>query len=112
MNDCYGTKSMSILDMEQTGVALEILRAEGYERYEEYAAKVGKALEVPFGSACIFWAGLSHTIPVNETKETRWTFNHRFKSYWAPYGRKGSGYFDVLKLSPLTEMGLKEETAP
>lgn len=111
MNDCYGTKSMSILTQEQTDKALGLLKDEGYESYKEYAEIAGEPLEVPYGSACLFWAGLTHTIPVNQTNETRWTLNHRYKNYWAPYGLKGSSYFETLELSPLTRRGLKAEMA-
>lgn len=107
---CYGTKSMTILDLEQTKEALALLQQgtikDGYLAYHQYAHEVGTALNIPFGSACLFWAGLVHTVPTNQTQETRWSLNHRFKNYWAPYGEKGSGYFELLKLSPLTEVGI------
>ena len=103
---CFGTKSMAILDKNQTQAALDILMQQGYDAYAQYAHEVGTALDIPFGSACLFWAGLVHTVPTNQTDETRWSLNHRFKNYWAPYGEKGSGYFELLKLSPLTEVGI------
>ena len=106
MNDAHDTKSMRVLNLAQTKVALDTLRAEGYPAYKEYAAETGLAVEVPFGSALIFWAGLVHSIPINQTHETRWTIHHRFKNFWAPYGEKGSGYFTGLHLSPVTQIGL------
>ena len=109
MNDCHDTKSMAILNLEQTQEALSVLSSKGYDEYVAYTLKMGTLLDVPFGAACIFWAGLVHTVPVNETNETRWSFNHRFKNFWAPYGAKGSGYFEPLTLSELTQHGLAAE---
>ena len=104
--DCYGTKSMKILDWAQTDDALKVLQAQGYEAYNQYAIENGTVLKLDFGSACLFWAGLVHTVVTNSTQETRWSLNHRYKNYWAPYGEKGSGYFEMLRLSPLTEVGI------
>jgi len=108
MNDCHGTKSMRMLNLDETRVALAVLKDQGYAAYKDYAdCEAGVALEVPFGSACIFWAGLVHSVPINQTNQTRWVINHRFKSFWAPYGAKGSGYFTTLQTSPLTRLGLE-----
>mgnify|MGYP001604443862 FL=1 len=104
--DCYGTKSMKILDRAGTHNALELLKEQGYGAYEQYAIENGHVLDLKFGSACLFWAGLVHTVEVNTTNETRWSLNHRYKNLWAPYGEKGSGYFEPLRLSPLTEVGI------
>lgn len=103
---CYGTKSMAMLNLEQTQQALGILKDNDYADYKRYAREVGQTLELGFGEACLFWAGLVHTIPTNQTQETRWSLNHRFKSFWAPYGEKGSSYFELLRVSPLTEIGI------
>ena len=104
--DCFGTKSMRILNRIETKKALELLLTEGYKAYHQYAIGHGSVLWLEFGSACLFWAGLVHTVVTNSTQETRWSLNHRYKNYWAPYGEKGSGYFEPLRLSPLTEVGI------
>jgi len=66
--------------------------------------------EVPFGSFLLFSPTLLHGSLVNETNETRWSWNTRFKSLFSPYGSQekglGSFYLPILT-SPATHFGLQ-----
>jgi sporadic carbohydrate cluster 2OG-Fe(II) oxygenase len=104
--DCSGTRGMQILTREQTVESLKLLP--DYTAFSDYAFEHGTSCDVPFGSALMFWSGLVHAVPVNDTDITRWSLNHRFRSLFAPAGPKGTAeYFRVLKTSPLTNLGLE-----
>ena len=45
---------------------------------------IGNQLEVNFGEALVFNAGLFHGSKNNLTDETRWTINVRFKNVFSP----------------------------
>ena len=69
--------------------------------------------EVPFGSFLLFTPTLLHGSVVNDTSETRWSFNTRFKSLFTPYGsqEKGLGSFYLpIRTTPVTHFGLKYAT--
>lgn len=104
--DTYGTKSMFLLNKRHSAEALARLKAgEGFEDFRRYTEKHSTFVEVPFGAVCLFQAGLSHGVPVNEESETRWSLNVRYKNLFSPYGDKGLGnFFEVLQLSPLSKV--------
>lgn len=107
--DCYKTKSMYVVGLEDT--------REIYEEFPDYshlnADELYKQIEhrvvyldVPFGSAVIFWHGLLHGNRVNVEEETRWSINVRFKSLLSPYGSKEIGEsFLPITTKPLTRLG-------
>jgi len=109
--DVYGTKSMFISDLEGTSKAVLALKAGG--TYDDYCKSIEATaidLEVPFGSACMFAAGVAHGAKTNSTDETRWTLNIRYKNLFSPYGDKGIlEFFDILKTSPLSAVAFEFE---
>jgi len=110
--DVYRTKSMYILNKEKSRIALELLKKpdSGYAEYQRYAEQEGVPLNIPFGSACFFWTGLVHYIPMNLEDETRWVLNIRYKNLFSPVGAKGlTEFFDLLQLSPLTKLAFENE---
>ena len=53
-------------------------------------------IEIKYGQILIFNQNLPHGNIVNKEKETRFSFNCRFKSIFAPYGDKKIGeFFDL-----------------
>ena len=71
---------------------------------------IGNQLEVNFGEALVFNAGLFHGSKNNLTDETRWTINVRFKNVFSPTGKKDPfQFFKILHLSDLTELGVELE---
>ena len=110
--DVFGTKSMYLLDRAETQTALQSYEDpdKGYREVDSFAAREGTDLEVPFGSACIFWPGLIHGCHINRESETRWSFNIRYKNLFSPYGSKGIGsYFKLDQLSALARLALESE---
>jgi sporadic carbohydrate cluster 2OG-Fe(II) oxygenase len=107
----YGTKSMIIADRENTMHGLSLLQSgKGFAEFEKFIDKNSVDLEVPFGSACFFAAGLAHGCRVNREKETRWSLNVRFKNAFSPYGAKSiPDFFKILELSPLSKIAMDFE---
>lgn len=107
--DCYGTKSMYILDRVATARALQHHRDHpdddvGLQRLLDEQAEF---VSVPFGHALLFWSGLFHGSVLNAESTTRLSLNTRFKHLFAPLGMKDPfRYFEVLESTPLTRLGL------
>ncbi len=111
LNRCYGTKTLYMLNLEQTKNSLSLLsEQESFEQFECFCRTQGQYLEAEFGEACFFWPGLAHGSGVNLEDETRWTLNIRFKNAYSPDGGKDSlQFFDILHLSPVTRFGIALE---
>ena len=110
--DVYGTKSMYVLDRENTDVALGKLGnpESGYNDYSRLPEQSGDILNMSFGHACMFWPGLVHAVGINLEQETRWALNMRYKNLFAPAGAKGQAeFFELIRISPLARMGLQYE---
>ncbi len=112
--DCYGTKSMYVLDYAQTREALVRLAGNpaDWEGFEAECLRKAEQAEVPFGTALMFWTGLFHGSNVNQEKETRWSLNMRYKNLFSPSGRKDPfEFFRLFRVSPLAAMGLEFQKA-
>ena len=109
--DCYGSKSMYACDRARSAEGVAMLRdGSGYAPFAEFVAAHGTDLNVPYGSAFVFAAGIAHGCKVNTTAETRWAVNIRYKNVFSPYGNKGlAEFFRVLELSPLSRVALEFE---
>lgn len=107
----YGTKSMFISDLDTSATAIAALKNGGtYETYCQIIEATATDLDVPFGSACLFAAGIAHGARVNVTDETRWALNIRYKNLFSPYGDKGLlEFFDILRTSPLSSVAFELE---
>jgi len=109
--NCYKTKSIYLLNKKRTEINLKYLDSKNnLKLLEKNLNKFGKLPNIKFGQAVIFWACLLHSVPRNLEQETRWTFNLRLKNMFTPYGKKGFlDYFEILKKSKLTKLGLDFE---
>jgi sporadic carbohydrate cluster 2OG-Fe(II) oxygenase len=111
--DCYGTKSMQILDAagSRKGIDIERANPKSQAKLSKFVRSHGEYAAVPFGSALLFWTGLIHVTPVNAEAETRWSLNIRYKNAFSPYGTKGiPDYFRILQLSPLSQLALDDKS--
>ena len=109
LTDSYGTKAMYVLDRKETEKALEKLDhlESDWETFEEHCTSIAKTVDVPYGSALIFWPGIFHGSFINREKETRWTLNMRYKNLFAPLDKKEPfEFFKILQLSPLTQLAI------
>lgn len=109
--DCFRTKSMFAVNREHTSVGLEMLkRGKTFAEFSDFVKQHAVDLDVPYGSASFFAAGLAHGCKVNQENQTRWSFNVRYKNLFSPYGSKGlAEFFEIVRLSPLTKIGFAFE---
>jgi sporadic carbohydrate cluster 2OG-Fe(II) oxygenase len=69
-----------------------------------------KWLKVNYGQFLIFNQALPHGNIVNAEKETRWSMNCRFKSFFSPYGDKKIGeFFLPITTRAMTDIGINFE---
>ena len=112
LTNVYDTKGIFILKPAANKEALKHFKQwmedGGYERIMQ---EIGSRLiwsEVPFGSFLLFSPTLIHGSIVNQTGETRWSLNCRFKSLLTPYGsqEKDLGCFYLpIRTTSATQFG-------
>ena len=108
--DCFGTKSMYLLDRTATAHALETYRRnpEDQSGFQSLLEERSVQMSVPYGSALLFWSALFHGSVVNTEPESRISLNTRFKNLFAPLGMKDPfRYFSILHTTPLTRLGMR-----
>ena len=65
-------------------------------------------IKIKYGQILIFNQNLPHGNIVNKEKETRFSFNCRFKSIFAPYGDKKIGeFFEPISLKSISRSAIK-----
>lgn len=112
--DCFGTKSMYLLDRTGSAEVMAFYREHPDDRdgFSERLMERASFVEVRFGQALLFWSGLFHGSVVNTESESRLSINTRFKQLFAPLGMKDPfRYFEILHTSPLTRLGLDFQRA-
>ena len=109
--DAYKTKSMYLLDKDQSLRAKsKIEEFSDWSEYELHCRESAKSINVPFGNALIFHAGLLHGSDINIENETRVSLNLRFKNIFSPQGLKNQlQFFEILQTSDLTDLALEQE---
>jgi len=108
--DCYDTKSMYLLSPEESkklyGSFDEYMALDSEVLYEKIKEKT-KFISVKYGQLLIFNQGIPHGNRINETSDTRWSMNCRFKSVFSPYGDKKLGeFFEPINLKAASKIGM------
>tara|TARA_Y100001968_G_scaffold178592_1_gene163427 strand:+ start:1117 stop:1887 length:771 start_codon:yes stop_codon:yes gene_type:complete len=110
--DCYKSKSFYILDKYQSKELIKKHKNNSFSSWNEYrnmAIEKSIKLEINYGSALFFWSGLLHGSVTNETNESRWSYNIRYKNLFAPAGLKDPlAFYRVFKKSPITDLASEE----
>merc|ERR1711991_735871 len=113
LTNIYGSKGMFILPPEHNSHVNNNFKSWMIEGGKDKVLNEIKKhliwLEIPYGSYILFSSNLFHGSIKNETDETRWSFNCRFKSLFSPYSsdEKGLGSFYLpIQTSPVTKIGL------
>lgn len=108
--DCYKTKSMYILEEQNNEKFIQDMKSKNLSSSEEIYNLVKnkvKWLNVKYGEFLIFNQALPHGNIINKEKETRWSMNCRFKSFFSPYGDKKIGeFFLPITTRPMTKIGI------
>lgn len=111
--DCYDTKSMYLLAPNKDRPTQDRMGDFRNGSAEDLYAAIQDDVEfmnVPFGTALIFSQTLMHGNRINETAETRWSMNCRFKSLLSPYADKKLGeFFEPITLKPTTRLAMEYE---
>ena len=64
-------------------------------------------INIKYGQVLLFNQTLPHGNIINNTKETRFSLNCRFKSIFSPYGDKKIGeFFEPITLRPASKIGM------
>ena len=105
--DCYDTKSMFFVDKEWDAKIQPNLK--DYATSEDLWNAVkdhAQFMKVDYGECLIFTQNIMHGNRVNETNETRWSMNCRFKSALTPYADKKLGeFFEPITIRAVTRLG-------
>ena len=108
--NCYKTKSMYILEEKNNEKFIQDMKSKDLSSSEEIYNLVKnkvKWLNVKYGEFLIFNQALPHGNIINKEKETRWSMNCRFKSFFSPYGDKKIGeFFLPITTRPMTKIGI------
>lgn len=108
--NCYKTKSMYILEEKNNKKFIQDMKSKDLSSSEEIYNLVKnkvKWLNVKYGEFLIFNQALPHGNIINKEKETRWSMNCRFKSFFSPYGDKKIGeFFLPITTRPMTNIGI------
>ena len=106
-----GTKSMYFCEAGIDGQVQPDLKSfQGKSSEDLYGTIKDKApfMDVPYGHVLLFTQNIMHGNRVNETNESRWSSNCRFKSALSPYADKKLGeFFEPITLRPATRLGLR-----
>ena len=77
-------------------------------KLEKKVLKKAKFLKIDYGQGLIFQHQMMHGNIVNKEKNTRISFNCRFKSVFSPYGSKSIGEtFVPINLKPSSILGMR-----
>ena len=109
--DTSKTKSMYVIDMESTKLALDELdkNPEDWKNFLEKYKDKKIHPNIKFGQALFFLPHIYHGSDTNETNETRFSLNIRFKGLFSPSGKKFPfHFFRLYKISELTKLALKK----
>jgi sporadic carbohydrate cluster 2OG-Fe(II) oxygenase len=108
--DCHDTKAMFLLPPAINAEATQRLATFRDRTVDALYAEIEKDLvyvPVPYGSFLLFNQNLIHGNRVNRERNTRWSFNCRFKGLFTPYADKRLGeFFEPISMKPQTRIGL------
>ena len=108
--NCYGTKSFYIVDHVNTLKLLQQFNENQYPSWEAFRADAiahSIKIEIRFGQILFFSTSLLHGSLINNTDESRWSLNTRYKNLFAPCGLKDPfTFYKVFRTSPLTQLAL------
>jgi len=109
--NCYKTKSMFILPPSKYDKIKKIFLEKKSVSSEQIFNKIKKDLvwiNIKYGQVLLFNQCLPHGNIINQTNETRWSLNCRFKSVFTPYSDKKIGeFFEPITLRKISELAIK-----
>jgi sporadic carbohydrate cluster 2OG-Fe(II) oxygenase len=106
--NCKKTQSMFILNPKDNNYYYSNLKKfNTSDKIYNHCEKKLNWLEINYGQGLIFSQVLLHGNTINKEKESRWSFNCRFKSVFSPFEEKGIGdFFSPITLKPASKLGI------
>lgn len=108
--DCYSTKSFYLLDIETSQSLLKAYKANKFNSWDTFKTECLRHsidVNISYGKALVFWAGLIHGSHVNTTSESRWCLNTRYKNLFSPTAKHDPlVYYKPLRISALSKFAL------
>ena len=109
--DCYKTKSMYILNPSKLGKVNSIIYKNKKNSSEKLYQSIKKDInwiDIKYGQVLLFNQTLPHGNRINNEKETRWSFNCRFKGIFTPYKDKKIGeFFEPITMKKISEIAMR-----
>ena len=104
----YKSKTLYLINVKQSEEAVKMLENKEFINFEQFVQENGVKTAIEFGDILFFWTGLFHGVNANETEQTRFALNIRYKNLFSPYGTKDFGnFFEILQLSAITDLAIK-----
>lgn len=108
--NCFQTKSMYLIPLNEDRPlqsALNKNRTSDAESLYQEVKKHAEFIDISYGQVLLFSQTIMHGNRVNQTDETRWTMNCRFKSLMSPYSdKKLIETFEPITLKAATRIGM------
>ena len=106
--NCYKTKTMYIVPPNKMKFLNDQIKKNiSTDKLFSKVKRYVKWIKINYGQILIFNQNLPHGNVVNLENQTRWSFNCRFKSIFAPYGDKKIGeFFEPITLKPASKLGM------
>ena len=109
--DCYSTKSMYILKPSKLKKVNNIIsknKKNSSEKLYHFIKKDINWINIKYGQVLLFNQTLPHGNRINNEKETRWSFNCRFKGIFTPYRDKKIGeFFEPITMKKISEIAMR-----
>ena len=109
--DCYKTKSMYILNPSKLSKVNSIIYKSKKNSSEKLYQSIKKDINwinIKYGQVLLFNQTLPHGNRINNEKETRWSFNFRFKGIFTPYRDKKIGeFFEPITMKKISEIAMR-----
>ena len=106
--DCYDSKSFFVLPVEQSRNLINKYKSNNFNNWSDFKKEsLSKAyhVKVEYSEALLFWTGIMHGSLTNQTSESRWCLNVRFKNLFAPCGQNDPlTYYKVFRTSTISNL--------
>ena len=110
--NCYDTKSFFVIPKADSKNLIEDYKNNKYPdwtQFKDNALKKAVHLKVEYKQALVFWTGIMHGSLSNQTDESRWCLNVRFKNLFAPCGQHDPlTYYRIFKTSSISKLALEK----
>ena len=106
--NCYESKSFFVLPIEESKNLINKYKSNNFNNWSDFKKEsLSKAchVKVDYSEALLFWTGIMHGSLNNQTNESRWCLNVRFKNLFTPCGQHDPlTYYRVFRTSIVSNL--------